>query len=98
MALRKSIIQVIHQCRHPKCCRTQGLISHEVFYGTANRKKSIEDGMVIYLCNEHHNMSNEAIHSDHEWDLQEKKKAQMIWEMTYGDRDAFRKRYGRSYL
>ena len=81
--------------------RTQNLHSHEVFYGTANRKKSIEDGMVIYLCGEHHNLSNEGIHFDKKFDLQEKRNAQLIWEKTYGKKDPrkeFIRRYGRSYL
>ena len=32
-----------------ECGRT-GINKHEVFYGTANRKLSIEDGLVIPLC------------------------------------------------
>ena len=73
------------------------LHSHEVFYGTANRKKSIQDKMVIYLCGRHHNLSSEGIHFDHEFDLEEKRNAQKVWESTYGTREDFIKRYGQSY-
>ena len=99
--MRRSIIQIKQMCRYPGCCRTQNLHSHEVFYGTANRKKSIEDGMVIYLCGDHHNLSDKGIHFNKKFDLQEKKKAQYIWELEYGKEDPraeFIKRYGRSYL
>lgn len=85
----------------PKCyvCGSQKLVAtHEIFYGTANRKKSIEDGMLINLCGDHHNLSSKGVHFDKELDLKLKQLAQKKWEETYGDRDDFIKRYGRSYL
>ena len=42
--------------------REDGLHRHEVFFGTANRQKSIRDGLVIFLTPELHNMSNKGIH------------------------------------
>ena len=98
MPLRKSLIQTEQVCRCPYCGRTQDLRTHEVFYGTANRKKSIEDGMTIYVCDEHHNMSSSGIHFDKYWDLWEKKNAQVIWMQHYGTEEDFIKRYGKSYL
>lgn len=71
---------------------------HEIFFGrTGNREKSIEDGMVIALCYEHH----EGIFSPHrnrEFDLTLKRNAQAIWESKYGERGDFIERYGKSYL
>ena len=70
---------------------------HEVFYGM-NRQHSIEDGMVIYLRPEQHNMSNRGIHSNKDYDLYAKQKAQEVWETQIGTREEFRARYGKSYL
>lgn len=94
--MRKSIIQKEYKCL--VCGTTIGLHSHEVFYGTANRQKSIKDKMVVYLCGTHHNLTDNGIHQNHWLDLEVKQKAQKIWEETYGDRKAFIKRYGKSYL
>ena len=99
--MRESIIQTSKLCRCPGCYRP-GTEPHEVFFGTANRKKSIEDKMVIYLCPKHHRLGGkECIHENREFDLREKRKAQIIWELEYGKddpRSEFIKRYGRSYL
>ena len=69
-----------------------------IFYGTANRKKSEEDGCWCYLCAYHHNMSNQGVHFDKRFDLWLKQTCQMKWEAEYGDRSEFIKRYGKSYL
>lgn len=85
----------------PRCyvCGSKKLVAtHEIFYGTANRKKSIEDGMLVNLCGEHHNLSDKGVHFNKELDLKLKQLGQKKWEETYGDREAFIKRYGRSYL
>ena len=80
-------------------CGSKKLVAtHEIFYGTANRKKSIEDGMVVNLCGEHHNLSSKGVHFDKELDLKLKQKAQKSWEERYGSREDFVKRYGKSYL
>ena len=76
---------------------------HEVFYGP-NRKHSIEDGLVIFLTPNQHNMGNEGIHFNAEYDLYAKREAQRTWEQTYrsdrteSTRTAFIARYGKSYL
>ena len=72
---------------------------HEVFYGTANRKKSKEDGMILPLCDFHHNMSNVAVHNNHDLDLKFKQMAQRKW-MSYYNKttEDFIKRYGQNYL
>ena len=80
------------------CGSSEKVATHEIFFGTANRKKSIEDGMVVNLCGKHHNLSSEGVHFDKDLDLQLKRKAQKKWEEVYGNRELFIKRYGRNYL
>ena len=38
--------------------RFEGSHRHEVFFGSANRQKSIKLGLVVFLAPEMHNMSN----------------------------------------
>lgn len=70
---------------------------HEVFYGK-NRQLSIEDGLVIFLRPEQHNMSNRGIHYNHEYDVYAKREAQRAYEAVKGTRNDFIKRYGKNYL
>ena len=70
---------------------------HEVFFGEKQRKHSIKYGMVLPLCYEHHE-GNDGPHRNREIDLRYKKKAQAIWENTYGDREKFIEIFGKSYL
>lgn len=67
---------------------------HHIFGGTANRKKSEEDGLFVYLHPECHRwlhdhpISMGTIH----------RRGQRIWEQTYNKTtDEFIKRYGRNY-
>lgn len=79
-------------------CGSQKLVAtHEIFYGTANRKKSIEDGLVVNLCGDHHNLSSKGVHFDKDLDLKLKQLGQKKWEETH-TREEFIKRYGKSYL
>lgn len=91
----ESIIQNERVCFF---CKSPYVHKHHVFYGTANRKLSDKDGMVIWLCPMHHNMSNLGIHFDHDLDLEVKQIAQKRWEEIYGERKDFIRRYGKSYL
>jgi hypothetical protein len=44
-------------------------------------------------------MSNYSVHQDRELDVRVKQMAQFKWEEAHnGDREAFRKRYGKSFL
>ena len=98
----KSIIQ------DRKCCyicgTTEGLHRHHIFYGTANRKISEEDGCWIWLCGPHHNLSNAGIHFNKALDEKVKQQAEKIWIDTYADGDLengikkFIRRFGRNYL
>ena len=44
------------------CGSPYNLHVHEIFYGSANRVKSIEHGLYVRLCGHHHNMSNHGVH------------------------------------
>lgn len=93
----KSLIQSKNECY--VCHTTLGLHRHEIFYGTANRKKSIEDGMTVKLCGVHHNLSNAGVHFDKELDLKLKRLGQIIWEEYYHkNKEQFIERYGKSYV
>lgn len=48
---------------------------HEVFFGK-NRQASKNYGMVIPLCNYHHNASNEGVHFNKKLDIELKEKAE----------------------
>lgn len=84
------------------CGRTQGLQTHHVLDGI-RRKKADEDGLTVPLCMECHRV----IHDNGEvrtmgktvteWDL--KQQAQMAW-MYHNSAsiEAFRERYGKSYI
>lgn len=80
------------------CGTSQNIHIHEIFFGK-NRKKSIEDGCCAYLCAKHHNMSNEGVHFNHEYDLYLKKIGQKAWMSYYKKtKEDFIKKYGRNYL
>ena len=71
---------------------------HHVFYGTANRRLSDADGFVVPLCQEHHT-GRHGVHFDPAASLALKQRCQTFWEQDMGlSRDAFIRRYGRSYL
>lgn len=93
----ESIIQKEKECFI--CKNIYNLHSHHIFGGVANRKLSEQDGMKVWLCAPHHNMSDAGIHFDKNLDLRVKRVAQLKWQEYYGKtEDDFRKRYGKSYL
>ena len=72
---------------------------HEVFFGTANRQKSIEDGLVVFLEPAMHNMSSSGVHFNRKFDLYLKQIAEQAWCEYYNKTiDDFIKEYGRNYL
>lgn len=87
-----SIIQKETECYF--CFRTWGLHKHHCLHGSANRIKSEQDGLTVYLCAQCHG----ALHDKGTGDRQLMQLAQTMWERHYGDREAFRERYGKSYL
>jgi hypothetical protein len=93
-----SIIQRNKECY--KCKKTYGLELHHCLFGVANRKKADEDGLVVYLCNEHHR-GTYGVHGKegHEFDLFIKQMAQARWMYFYNKTtEQWIKRYGRNYL
>lgn len=91
-----SAIQTERECW--LCGRTDDLHVHHVFFGTANRKKSDKYLYVVYLCAKHHNMSDEGVHFDKDFDLTLKRFAQRHFEAHHGTRDDFRREFGKSWL
>lgn len=80
------------------CGTTQNLHVHHIFYNTANRKLSDQDGCMVYLCAYHHNASNIGVHFNKNLDIQLKKRCQKAWQEKYGTTEDFIKRYGKSWL
>lgn len=74
------------------------LEEHHIF-GSANRKLSEADGLKVYLCgNECHRNGKQSAHRNADVARFLKMAAQEVWERTYGNREEFIKRYGKSYL
>lgn len=88
------------------------LDNHHIFNG-AYKKKSEEDGMIVYLCRNCHrelhdnyvpkrNYKKEIIYRpdglEYCNELEVKQNAQTIWMSMYGNEEDFIKRYGKSYL
>ena len=91
---RYSILNNLDKCFF--CGRNAECI-HEVYFGTANRKISIENGFCVGLCNYHHNMSINSVHRDRLLDLTLKKLYQEKFEETH-TRENFIILIGKSYL
>ena len=94
--MSKSIMSNVKNCYF--CGYTQDLDRHHIFFGTANRKLSEEDGCWVWLCKNHHTMSDMSVHQNRKMDLVLKTQCQMTWEKIYGDRKEFIQRYGKSYI
>lgn len=82
--------------------RFPGSERNEVFGGVRNRKKSIEDGLVIFLTPEMHRTGKLAFHKNPKfWKeiVEIQKIAEKAWLDYYGGNiDDFIDRYGRNYL
>lgn len=97
----KSIIQDKKECY---LCRMfygvenpNGLEEHHVFPGTANRAKSEEHGLKVWLCATHHRTGEGAVHRDNSIMIYLKCKAQQRFEETH-TREEFMQEFGRNYL
>lgn len=79
--------------------REYGLVRHEVFGGRGRRELSIEDGLVIFLTPEMHNVTDKGIHFNKQFDLYAKRIGEKRWIEYYNKTEEdFIKRYGKSYL
>ena len=79
------------------CGKLDQLHKHHIFKAS-NRNFSEEDGCWIWLCGADHNLSNAGVHYNKQFNITLEKYCQHRWEEVHGDREAFRKRYGRSWL
>lgn len=79
------------------CGARQNLHTHEIFFGSANRKKSIEWGLYVKLCPQHHNMGNKCVHNNKQMDLELKKAGQRIFEKMHS-REKFMSIFHKNYL
>ena len=91
-------------------CGRQAEAEHHLIFGTAGRELSEKDGLKIPVCNNCHNMGQKLcrIHENPMAERLSKMLGQAIWEKEWifannqqesrKAREAFRKRYGRSYL
>ena len=91
----KSIIQNEKVCY--VCGTTYNLQDHHVIFGTSNRRNSEKYGLKVWLCQNHHTGSA-GVHFNKPLDLHLKKLAQAKFETEYGDRNEFRRVFGKSYL
>ena len=94
--MKKSLIQNGRYCY--VCGTEYALHKHHIFYGSANRKLSEEDGAYCYLCYMHHNGGNYGVHFNKDLDIELKRECQEAWEQTKGTREDFIKRYGKTWL
>lgn len=79
--------------------RIGNLKRHEVFYGVKQRQLSIKYGLVVFLTDEMHNMSDKGIHFNKEFDLKVKKIAQKTFMSYYHKTEEdFIKVFGKSYI
>lgn len=92
----KSIIQDKDCCW--VCGTTNNLHKHHIFYGTANRKISEQNGFVVKLCARHHNASDQGVHFNKVLDLNLKQVCQREYESQGHTREEFIKLIGRNYL
>lgn len=94
-------------------CGRPAEVTHHLIRGNGLRKLADQDGLTMRLCNSCHNMAGNPLFQIHENPVAEvlsKQLAEIGFEKEYyrkrcpdvGDEDearnAFRKRYGRSYL
>ena len=73
----------------------EGMIRHEIYGGTANRRISKENGFWVWLWPAEHRMIHE--HPNTGLDRMLKREAQAVYERYY-TRDEFRALIGKSYL
>ena len=68
---------------------TRDIHIHEVYYGYADRKKSIEYGCCVPLRADYHNMSSHGVHFNKDLDLRLKREMQEAFEKKYGKKKFF---------
>lgn len=95
---RFSILYSLNRCALCGKTKAQTTIHiHEVFFGSANRDKSIQWGCCCGLCPEHHTIGKEAVHNNRTNDLKLKKAYESAFITQYGF-EQFMAVFGRNYL
>lgn len=77
--------------------QAQGLHKHHIYPGYGTRQICEREGFYIWLKPEFHNMSNDGIHFNKEFDLEVKRECQRKYEETH-TREEFVSLIGRNYL
>jgi len=80
--------------------RFEGSERHEAFFGVKNRKRSIRDGLVVFLTPEFHRGTNGVHGKNGDWINREiKRNAEIAW-LKYNNKtiDDFIKEYGKNYI
>ena len=81
--------------------RLPGTVRHEIFFGTANRQKSIKYGLVVFIKPEDHHTSEYGVHckNGHEFDMYLKKMGQEKAMKEYAwTTSEFIEIFGKSYI
>lgn len=79
--------------------RKEGLSRHEVFFGRKNRQLSIKYGLIIFLEDKMHNMSDKGIHFNKNFCEEVQKIGQKAFMEYYNKtKEEFREIFGKSYL
>ena len=76
------------------CLTRHNLEVHHCIHGSGRRKLADEDGLTVYLCHGCHMY----LHDHRKVDIEYIRLAQRWYEEHIGDREQFRKRYGKSWL
>lgn len=81
-------------------CGKPAEAEHHLLFGTSMRALAEKDGLKVPVCNDCHNMGDKLnrIHDNPMAEKLSKMLGQAIYEAYIGDREQFRKRYGRSYM
>lgn len=95
MGKAKSV--VVKDMEHCYVCGSPYIHIHHIFFGTANRKISDKYGYVVPLCQEHHTGSA-GVHFNKSLDLHLKKLSQEHFEAHIGQREDFRRVFGKSFI
>ena len=90
---KKSVFQDEKVCL---ICGKTPVEEHHIF-GGFNRKHSDADGLVVYLCHNHHNEPPDGVHFNPKFMLALHKKGQLKY-LENHTMDEWMRRYGRNYL
>lgn len=77
------------------CGRPREAIHH--IFGGPNRRKSDRFGLIVPLCNAHHNMTNESVHFDKDMRRRVQILGQIAFESKYSH-EKFMREFGKNYI